>query len=313
MNLISNYNVYLDNFKGILSNIEDFFGMEQSIFNTITQYFEENIPKFFDNGGINQIAETILQAFPGIFDATKSFASSVTNTIIGFAMSIYILASRDRLLYHCKKLVYAFTPKKAADKMTEIAALTSNVFGNYINGQLLDALVVGIICFIGLTVFGFSYAPLISVIVAVTNIIPIFGPFLGAIPSAFILLMVDPKQAFFFIIFILIVQQIDGNIIVPRIVGDSIGLPPLWVMLAIIVGGGLLGILGMIIGVPTTAVIYKLLRSETTKRLKHKKVLEYEYATAAPDDKNINKADSKSDDNIDSGIDSKDNSDDKSE
>ncbi len=267
--IVNKYPDYLEGFKGFLVDIEDRFGIQISIFDKLVEW----LTAWFEglsSQGAEGIVQMFLNMFPQIFDITKSIAGTVANTIVGFAMSIYMLASREFLIRNIKRVTYAFMPSKFATRACEITSLTTDTFTKYISGQLLDAAIVGTICFIGLSIFTFPYAGLISVIVAVTNIIPFFGPFLGAIPSAILLLAIDPKWAFFFIIFILIVQQVDGNIIVPRIIGERTGIPSLLVMLSIIVGGGLFGVTGMLIGVPTAAVIYKLLKRYTTRNLKER-------------------------------------------
>ncbi|PWM47219.1 MAG: hypothetical protein DBX47_00880 [Clostridiales bacterium] len=267
--IINKYPVYLEGFKGFLANLEIRFGIQMSLFDKLV----EALASWFDKlaaSGTEGLVQTLLDAFPQIFSITKSIAGTVTNTLIGFAMSIYLLASREFLIRNIKRVTYAFMPSKAATRACEITSLTTDTFTKYISGQLLDAVIVGTICFIGLSIFGFPYAGLISLIVATTNIIPFFGPFLGAIPSAILLLAIDPKWAFFFVIFIVIVQQVDGNIIVPRIIGDRTGIPSLLVMLSIIIAGGIFGIIGMLIGVPTAAVIYKVVKRYTTQNLRDK-------------------------------------------
>ena len=152
--------------------------------------------------------------------------------------------------------------------MAKVTNLTSKIFSGYISSRFLDSLIIGIICYICMVIIGFDYPLLISVVVGITNVIPVFGPFMGAIPSAFILFMIDPMEAVWFSIFILILQQIDGNVIGPKITGDSIGLPVIWTMVAILVGGGLFGVAGMLFGVPAVAVVYTLVTDEMNVRIK---------------------------------------------
>ena len=149
---------------------------------------------------------------------------------------------------------------------------THKIFGGFISGKLLDSLIIGILCFIVMSIFNWPYAVLVSVIVGVTNVIPFFGPFIGAIPSAFLILLVDPMTCLYFVIFVFILQQFDGNILGPKILGDSTGLSSFWVIFAILIGGGLFGFIGMLIGVPTFAVIYTLVRSAIEKKLKEKEL-----------------------------------------
>ncbi|MBR3936215.1 MAG: AI-2E family transporter, partial [Oscillospiraceae bacterium] len=164
--------------------------------------------------------------------------------------------------------------KETAGKLVRIARESDRIFSGFINGKLIDSLIIGILCFIGMSIIGFDFTLLISFIVGVTNVIPFFGPFFGAIPSVLILLMVDPWQALWFAIFVLVLQQLDGNVIGPKILGDNTGLPALWVMFAILVGGGMFGVIGMFVGVPAFAVIYQFTKEYLENRLKKKNLPE---------------------------------------
>ena len=166
----------------------------------------------------------------------------------------------------------AIMDKDTAMHFEYVNRLTSKMFNSFIFGKALDSLVIGIVCYICMVVMNMPYAPLIGVVVGVTNMIPVFGPFLGAIPCAIILLLIDPIKAIEFVIFILILQQVDGNIIGPYILGDSMGLPTLWIMFAILIGGALFGVAGMFLGVPVFSVIYVLVREWTHERLKQKNI-----------------------------------------
>lgn len=259
--IYDNRNVYINNIVEITNVIEAFLGPDISLLAELEKVLISLIEK---------LPEYIADVMPKIFAFAGTLASSLTNILMGFAMSIYMLASKDMLLRQSHNFLYAFVPLKYAEKASKLAKTASEIFGKYINGQLLDALLVGIVCFIGMSIIGLPYALLISTIISVTNIIPIFGPFIGAIPSAFILLIGNPIDALWFIIFILVLQQIDGNIICPRIVGDAVGLPAWWTLVAIFIGGGMFGFIGMIIGVPTFTVIYKLLKKSIARRLEKK-------------------------------------------
>ena len=256
--IYDNRNVYINNIVEITNAIESFLGPDISLLEELEKVMISLIEK---------LPEYIANVMPKIFAFAGTLASSLTNILMGFAMSIYMLASKDMLLRQSHNFLYAFVPLKYAQKASKLAKTASEIFGKYINGQLLDALLVGIVCFIGMSIIGLPYALLISTIISVTNIIPIFGPFIGAIPSAFILLIGKPIDALWFIIFILVLQQIDGNIICPRIVGDAVGLPAWWTLVAIFIGGGMFGFIGMIIGVPTFTVIYKMLKKSIQRRL----------------------------------------------
>lgn len=163
-------------------------------------------------------------------------------------------------------------PKRVLNKAIEIVNVSNNMCGRFLIGKLVDSIIIGILCFIGMSIFRFEYAPLISVIVGFTNIIPVFGPFIGAIPSAFLLLLIDPIQCLWFVVFIIVLQQLDGNVIGPKILGNQIGVSGFWIMFSVLVGGGLFGVSGMVLGVPVFAVIYDLLGKNVKTRLKYKVV-----------------------------------------
>ncbi len=207
-----------------------------------------------------------------ILSYSINVARGVLNFFIGVIISVYILLDQERFIRQVKKLTYAIMDKDTAMHFEYVNRLTSKMFNSFIFGKALDSLVIGIVCYICMVVMNMPYAPLIGVVVGVTNMIPVFGPFLGAIPCAIILLLIDPIKAIEFVIFILILQQVDGNIIGPYILGDSMGLPTLWIMFAILIGGALFGVAGMFLGVPVFSVIYVLVREWTHERLKQKNI-----------------------------------------
>ena len=199
-----------------------------------------------------------------------SAVNTILNVVIGLIVAVYVLYSREVFAGQSKKLIYAiFEPEKANIILNTIRK-SNQIFGGFITGKILDSAIIGILCFICLSIMKMPYTLLVSVIVGVTNVIPFFGPYIGAIPSTLIILLVNPIQAVYFLIFILILQQIDGNIIGPTILGESTGLSAFWVVFAILLGGGLFGILGMIIGVPTFAVIYYIIKTYLDYILKKK-------------------------------------------
>ena len=201
-----------------------------------------------------------------------SFAKAVWNLVIGLIISIYLLASKERFVSQGKKLLYAFWDTRQANVIMEDFRLIDSTFGGFISGKILDSAIIGVLCFVVVSIMKMPYPMLISVIVGVTNIIPFFGPFIGAVPCALLILMVNPMQCLYFIIFIWILQQFDGNILGPKILGDSTGLSSFWVLFSIIVFGGLFGFVGMLIGVPLFAVIYSLVGGVIQSRLTKKKM-----------------------------------------
>ncbi|WP_368253498.1 AI-2E family transporter [Clostridium paraputrificum] len=190
--------------------------------------------------------------------------------MLGIIISIYILIDKEKFCALAKKISYAILPQRAADKTIEITHRSSDTFGKFLSGKILDSLIIGILTFVVLTIFKMPYTLLVSVIVGITNIIPFFGPFIGAIPSVIIILFVSPVKALWFLLIILVIQQIDGNIIGPKILGDSIGISAFWILFSILVAGKFLGLVGMVIGVPLFAVIYSIIKEVVESQLDKK-------------------------------------------
>ena len=203
-----------------------------------------------------------------------SFFNWVKNILIGLIVMVYLLNMKDSLVTIAKKIVYGTAPLVWANRIIEEVRYIHKVFGGFIIGKLVDSLIIGILCFLCMSLMKMPYVLLISVIVGVTNVIPFFGPFIGAIPSAVLVLLVNPIQCIYFLIFILLLQQFDGNILGPKILGESTGISSFWVLFSILLFGGLFGFVGMIIGVPTFAVIYRLLSDGVKASLRKKNLPE---------------------------------------
>lgn len=203
-------------------------------------------------------------------DITTSILSGVVNFVIAFAFSIYVLAQKEKLARQSKKVLYAFFKESRVDRLLEIITLTNHTFTSFVTGQLTEAVIIGVLCFIGMIIFGMPYAPIISVLVGATALIPVFGAFIGTAIGAFLILLVSPVKALIFVIFILILQQLEGNLIYPRVVGKSVGLPGIWVLFAVTVGNGLMGVVGMLFSVPLCALLYTLLRKTVASRISAK-------------------------------------------
>lgn len=205
---------------------------------------------------------------------------TVLNILIGVIICVYVLNSKELFKAQTKKIISATMNKERSDAVFEFAYFTNKTFGGFINGKLIDSAIIGVLCFILMSVLNLPYTILVSTIIGVTNIIPFFGPFIGAIPSAIIICLESPLQAVYFLIMVLVLQQFDGNILGPKILGGTTGLASFWVMFAIIVGGGLFGFLGMVLGVPVFAVFYYYIRKYINKRLAKKNLptstIEYE-------------------------------------
>lgn len=269
--LAVNFAGYANSFQAfITTNLDKYFGIKldsnSDIFN-----FINNFVKSVTGGELNAFLQNLASSLaPSIFDITKNVTTSIVNICIGVIVSFYFIGCKDKLIYQSKKLLYAYAPKKFIPKVLEVGDLSNNIFGKFVYGKILDSLIIGVLCFIGMSIFNFDYALLISVIVGITNIVPVFGPFIGAIPSIFILLIIDPLEGLWFTIFILILQQIDGNIIGPKVLGNTIGISGFWIMASVIVGSGLFGFIGMLLAVPLFSTFYVLFGKVVSTRLEKK-------------------------------------------
>ena len=227
---------------------------------------------------LQDISEDVLQSIsqlgrevlPNILSMSINMLTFLFRLIIGIFIAVYMLLEKERFSNQIAKFVLAIASKEDAFIIFKVSNLAKDKFNQFIYGKTIDSIIVGIISFIVMSVLQWPYALLISVIVGITNMIPVFGPFIGAVPGFLILFIVSPTTALWFILFIIILQQIDGNYIGPKILGDSLGLPTLWIMFAIIVGGGLFGVLGMFLGVPIFAIIYVIVKETIQLKLKNK-------------------------------------------
>ena len=223
------------------------------------------------NGLVTWATNNLLPEFKGLLTNVTSgvytFAKGIYNVLIGMIVANYVLYSREIFSAHGKKILYAVFSLEAAHKILDALHFTDGVFQGYISGKILDSIIIGLLCYIGCALLGIEYAVLVSFIVGITNIIPFFGPFIGAIPSAFIILTASPMHALIFVIFIIILQQFDGNVLGPKILGDRIGINGFWVLFSIMVGAGLFGFGGMLLGVPIFVVIYTFCKNLINKKL----------------------------------------------
>ena len=265
--LINNIPYYLSSLQDFVRNITETYGIEAPF---IDYFLEFEISSEVFATLLKEYGEDLIPQLANIANLSVKIGNVVFDIIIATVLSVYIMYSKETLIAQLKKALYAVLKTETASNLVRFARESHRIFSGFINGKLLDSLIIGILCFIGMSVIGLEFTMLISFIVGCTNVIPFFGPFLGAIPSVLILLMVDPWQALWFGIFVFVLQQLDGNVIGPKILGDSTGLPALWVMFAILVGGGIFGIIGMFIGVPAFAVIYKFAKEYLENKLKKK-------------------------------------------
>ena len=220
----------------------------------------QQISGYIGKGGISAIIS-------GTFDAIGSVYSVIFNGVIAVVFSMYCLARKEILASQAKRLAYAFLPEAFCDKAVRILRLTNQTFSNFISGQCLEAVILGCLFAVAMNIFGMPYIPLVSVLIGITALIPIVGAFIGCVLGAFFILVDDPMQAFWFVIMFLILQQIENNLIYPRVVGRSVGLPGMWVLVAVTVGGALMGVFGMLLMIPIASVLYTLLGQITTDRL----------------------------------------------
>lgn len=218
----------------------------------------------------NWLLQILTNLLPIIGNAIMSVASSIWNIILGIIISIYLLIDKEKFFALGKKVTTSLFNEKHTAIILDLANRTNLTFGRFIGGKIVDSAIIGVLTFIILTIFKMPYVLLISVIIGITNIIPFFGPFIGAIPSTIIILFVSPIQAIWFLVIVLVIQQVDGNIIGPKILGDSIGISAFWILFSILVAGKLFGLVGMIIGVPMFALIYSIIKDVIEARLKYK-------------------------------------------
>ena len=265
----------VDSIKGLTNDIPLYVDNVSQFLNNATQYLDIN-PDIYSiiieklNSIVSYIVEMSTTLLPVIGQFLKTTASGVWNTVLGLIVSIYFLIDKDKFKALFKKITFALFSKRTSNRIIELTHRSNTIFGKFISGKIIDSLIIGVLTFIVLTIFKMPYTVLISVIIGITNIVPFFGPFIGAIPSAIIILFVSPIKALWFIAIIIVIQQIDGNIIGPKILGDSLGISAFWILFSLLIAGKLFGVPGMIIGVPAFAVIYSIIKEIIENKLKEK-------------------------------------------
>jgi len=249
--------------QSFLSNLsEDFPSIN---FDAIEDFANDSLPTFLD-----YFKATMGNIVPWLYSAGISIISWLLNIVLAFVISCYLMWDKNNLLNSAKRIVRAFFSKDTADKIISIAKECNTIFSGFIIGKAIDSLIIGILCFILMFILRLPYGALISLLVGVTNMIPYFGPLIGAIPGTLILLIINPSQALIFVIMVFLLQQFDGAILGPKILGDSTGLQPIWIIFAITVGGSIAGVLGMFLGVPVVAVIAHLMNILITYMIKRR-------------------------------------------
>ena len=264
-NTVSLFTKNFDTYKEQTIEILNNFGINSESINnysTSINNLKNEITSYINNN-----RNEIMQITIGV---ASSFLGSITSIIIGIVFAIYILLKKEDLSRQLKKILKAYLPEKYERRIEEIANLSNITFGNFISGQCLEALIIGLLCFIGMLLLQIPYASTISVLVGFTALIPVFGAFIGTFIGAFLIFMVEPFKALIFIIFIIILQQLEGNIIYPKVVGKSVGLPSIWVMVAVTIGASIYGVLGMILSVPLCSILYSIIKTDVNLKIEEK-------------------------------------------
>ena len=262
-NLMNNMSYYLENLDQLVGEIVRRFDLEGKGLSDLISSYNEIIQK---------ATEFLQSAVPNLLNFGMAVGNGVITGVTAVIASIYMLSGKNRLIRQLKKLIYALFPANGVSHILRVCSTANQVFVGFINGKLIDSAIIGVLCFLLSTAIRTPYAILLSVIIGVTNIIPFFGPIIGAVPCLMILIMVDPWAALRFGILVVALQQFDGNVLGPKILGDSTGLSAIWVLVSIVVGGGLFGFPGMLLGVPTFAVLYSLMREWADARLAKKRI-----------------------------------------
>lgn len=250
---------YVTNLSEVLTklNIDEALANDIiNIFNSLGGYASDYV---INNG------QSLIEATFGI---ASNVLSGIVNVLIGLVFAIYYLFDKEKITKNTKDIMKAYLPKKVNEKIYNIASLSNRVFASFVSGQCIEAVIIGILCFIGMIILRLPYAGAISVLVGFTALIPVFGAFIGTIFGAFLILMVNPLQALIFIIYIIVLQQLEGNLIYPHVVGKSVGLPGIWVLVAVTVGANINGVLGMLLSVPIVSIVYSIVKTDVFTKTK---------------------------------------------
>lgn len=258
---IDNMPIYQENVKTLLEKVGVNEEIQANVIEKTKEFGDKTTNYIKNNSG------TVIEQILGI---ATNVVTSIVNLTIGIVFAIYLLVEKDRLLYQLKKILNAYLPDKKVTKINKIAALSNKTFANFVSGQVLEAVIIGVLCFIGMLILQIPYVASVSILVGFTALIPVFGAFIGTFIGAFLIFMVSPIKALIFIIFILILQQFEGNLIYPKVVGKSVNLPSIWVLVAVTIGASISGIIGMLISVPICSIFYSILATDVNERLEQK-------------------------------------------
>lgn len=268
----------IENVRSLIDNLPSIFAQAEKWLNYVFEEIRLS-PDLLDK--INEFQTRFAQTFistltawaPNIASGVSHITTSVINIFMGFVMAIYMIFSKDKLIRQVKKFAHALFNDQHYQYISEVVKLTGTTFENFLAGQLTESIIIGVLCYIGCMILDIPYASIAAIVIGFTNIIPYFGPIIGAVISSVLILFVSPVKALIFLVFSTLLQQFESNLIYPHVVGNSVGLSALWVLFAVSVGGGLFGIPGMVFGLPTFSVIYELLRRWTNYRLEVKRNL----------------------------------------
>jgi predicted PurR-regulated permease PerM len=280
----------------LLSQLPVFF---ETVYQDVMTFLEERpellewVNENFNLQGLNwssiiekaatMVSDSLSKVLTGAISAVSSLTSGIFNAVVSIVFALYCLARKETLARQGRKLIYAIASEKVADNTVRIFRMTNSAFSNFLTGQCLEAVILGLLFVPTMAIFKMPYIPLICVVITVTALVPLVGAFAGCILGAFFILVNDPMQAVMFVVMFLAIQQFEGNVIYPRVVGSSIGLPGMWVLLAVAIGGGLMGVVGMFLMVPIASVIYTLIREYTAKKLDGKNIDEEKLTEHPPE------------------------------
>lgn len=259
---INNMSTYAVNLQSLYDQLVSILDLKLLADLNLTDTINNNLRNL-----LSSVLNTLTNTLPHLVSVTSGLLSGIVTGVLAIVFSIYMLSSGAKLTAQCRRLAVTYLPRRLSGQILSVTHLTCDTFTKYISGQLTEACILGFLCFLGMCLFRFDYALLISVVVGVSALIPVAGAYLGASVAALLLIMIDPLQALWFLVFLVILQQLEGNIIYPRVVGTSLGLPGIWVLAAVTVGGSLLGLAGVIVSVPVTAVLYTLLKQDLRTRV----------------------------------------------
>ena len=256
-----NLSTYAGNFQALYDKIVEKLDLQSLADLNLSSAIREPLSKLL-SGVLNALTNTL----PQFITMTSVLVSGAITAVLALVFSIYMLSGGPKLTAQCRRLITAYLPERVSAPLLRVLRLTADTFTKYVSGQLIEACILGVLCFLGMCLFRFDYAPLISVVIGVSALIPVAGAYIGGAVAVLLLVMISPLEAFLFLVFLVILQQLEGNLIYPRVVGTSMGLPGIWVLAAVTVGSSMLGFVGLIASVPVTAVLYTLLRGDLHRR-----------------------------------------------